>query len=68
MKIATIKIGFVLLAMFSGLVMVVFAVVDKVDNAFMMICIALVLFMIISGIVLFYGGLIRGKNVLSMLT
>ncbi|WP_424585773.1 hypothetical protein, partial [Acinetobacter baumannii] len=33
-----------------------------------MICTALVLFMTIPGIALFYGGLIRGKNVLSMLT
>lgn len=47
--------------------MVVFVVVDKVDNVFMMICIVLVLFMIILGIVLFYGGLICGKNVLLML-
>ncbi|SUG57006.1 ammonium transporter [Salmonella enterica subsp. diarizonae] len=34
----------------------------------MMICTALVLFMTIPGIALFYGGLIRAKNVLSMLT
>jgi hypothetical protein len=40
------------------------AVADKADNAFMMICTALVLFMTIPGIALFYGGLIRGKNVL----
>ncbi len=44
------------------------AVADKADNAFMMICTALVLFMTIPGIALFYGGLIRAKNVLSMLT
>lgn len=44
------------------------AVADKADNAFMMICTALVLFMTIPGIALFYGGLLRGKNVLSMLT
>ncbi|MEQ4513303.1 ammonium transporter AmtB [Dickeya zeae] len=43
-------------------------VVDKADNAFMMICTALVLFMTIPGLALFYGGLIRSKNVLSMLT
>lgn len=67
MKIVMIKIGFVLLVMFLGLVMAVFVVVDKVDNVFMMICIVLVLFMIILGIVLFYGGLICGKNVLLML-
>jgi Amt family ammonium transporter len=35
------------------------AVADKADNAFMMICAALVLFMTIPGIALFYGGLIR---------
>nr|WP_157037498.1 ammonium transporter AmtB [Erwinia piriflorinigrans] len=44
------------------------AVADKADNAFMMICTALVLFMTLPGIALFYGGLIRAKNVLSMLT
>ncbi len=44
------------------------AVADKADNAFMMICTALVLFMTLPGIALFYGGLLRGKNVLSMLT
>ncbi len=43
-------------------------VVDKADNAFMMICTALVLFMTLPGIALFYGGLLRAKNVLSMLT
>lgn len=35
------------------------AVADKADNAFMMICTALVLFMTIPGIGLFYGGLDR---------
>ncbi|OSN03387.1 ammonium transporter [Lonsdalea iberica] len=43
-------------------------VIDKADNAFMMICTALVLFMTIPGIALFYGGLIRSKNVLSVLS
>lgn len=68
MKIATIKTGLASLAMLPGLVMAAPAVADKADNAFMMICTALVLFMTIPGIALFYGGLIRGKNVLSMLT
>lgn len=40
---------------------------DKADNAFMMICTALVLFMILPGIALFYGGLLRSKNVLSLM-
>lgn len=44
------------------------AVADKADNAFMMICAALVLFMTIPGIGLFYGGLLRSKNVLSLMT
>ncbi|MDU6409957.1 MAG: ammonium transporter AmtB [Yersiniaceae bacterium] len=44
------------------------AVADKADNAFMMICTALVLFMTVPGVALFYGGLLRSKNVLSMLT
>lgn len=42
--------------------------VDKADNGFMMICTALVLFMSVPGIGLFYGGLLRSKNVLSMLS
>ncbi len=63
MKIATIKTGLASLAMLPGLVMAAPAVADKADNAFMMICTALVLFMTIPGIALFYGGLIRGKNV-----
>ena len=62
MKIATIKTGLASLAMLPGLVMAAPAVADKADNAFMMICTALVLFMTIPGIALFYGGLIRGKN------
>ena len=36
-------------------------------NGFMMICTALVLFMTLPGLALFYGGLVRGKNVLSVL-
>ncbi|KLN96440.1 ammonium transporter AmtB [Moellerella wisconsensis] len=43
------------------------ATLDKADNAFMMICTALVLFMILPGIALFYGGLLRAKNVLSLM-
>ena len=35
-------------------------------NAFMMICAALVLFMTLPGLFLFYGGLVRSKNVLSV--
>jgi len=35
-------------------------------NGFMMICAALVLFMTLPGLALFYGGLVRKKNVLSV--
>ncbi|MBL9130680.1 MAG: ammonium transporter, partial [Verrucomicrobiaceae bacterium] len=36
-------------------------------NGFLMICAALVLFMTLPGLALFYGGLVRSKNVLSVL-
>jgi ammonium transporter, Amt family len=36
-------------------------------NGFMMICAALVLFMTLPGLALFYGGLVRSKNVLSIM-
>ncbi len=53
---------------FSSAVFAADPVLDKADNAFMMICTALVLFMTLPGVALFYGGLLRGKNVLSLLT
>ncbi len=43
------------------------ATVDKGDTAFMMIASVLVLFMILPGLALFYGGLVRTKNMLSVL-
>ena len=36
-------------------------------NGWMMTCAALVLFMTLPGLALFYGGLVRSKNVLSVL-
>src|SRR5207248_2258483 len=36
-------------------------------NAFQMVCAALVLFMTLPGLALFYGGLVRKKNVLSVM-
>jgi Amt family ammonium transporter len=36
-------------------------------NGFMMICTALVLFMTLPGLALFYGGLVRSKNILSVI-
>ncbi|MCD2174749.1 ammonium transporter [Rhizobium sp. C4] len=40
---------------------------NKGDTAFMFISTLLVLFMIVPGLALFYGGLVRGKNMLSVL-
>ena len=40
---------------------------STVDNSFVMICTALVILMSIPGIGLFYGGLVRAKNMLSVL-
>ena len=42
--------------------------VDKGDTAWMMTATILVLMMIVPGLALFYGGLVRTKNMLSMLT
>ncbi|MBS0848703.1 ammonium transporter AmtB [Citrobacter sp. JGM124] len=71
MKRLTSYLAFSGLAMVPSLAMAApaaVAVADKADNAFMMICTALVLFMTIPGLALFYGGLIRAKNVLSMMS
>jgi ammonium transporter, Amt family len=40
---------------------------DKGDNAWMLVSTLLVLLMILPGLALFYGGLVRTKNMLSML-
>ena len=42
-------------------------VMNKADNAWVMICAAFVILMSIPGLALFYGGLVRKKNVLSLL-
>jgi Amt family ammonium transporter len=42
--------------------------VDKGDTAWMLVSTVLVLMMIVPGLALFYGGLVRAKNVLSILT
>lgn len=41
--------------------------IDKADVAWMLVATTLVLFMTIPGIALFYGGMSRKKNVLSVL-
>ncbi|WP_370553265.1 ammonium transporter [Falsirhodobacter sp. alg1] len=42
-------------------------IMDKGDVAWMMMSTVLVLFMILPGVALFYGGLVRSKNMLSVL-
>lgn len=42
-------------------------IMNKADNAWIMVCAALVILMSIPGLALFYGGLVRKKNVLSLL-
>lgn len=54
-----------LLAIFTALASPAFA--DTGDTAWMLTSTALVLFMTLPGLALFYGGLVQGKNVLSVL-
>ncbi|GMB68138.1 ammonium transporter AmtB [Pectobacterium carotovorum] len=68
MKKLLSSLGFGVAALLPSWAMAATPTIDKADNAFIMICTALVLFMTIPGIALFYGGLIRSKNVLSMMT
>ena len=44
------------------------AVPDKGDTTWMMVSTILVVMMIVPGLALFYGGLVRSKNILSVLT
>ncbi|MFZ4834095.1 ammonium transporter AmtB [Rouxiella sp. Mn2063] len=69
MKKLLSMIGLAAVAMLPTLAMAADPVAaNEADNAFMMICTALVLFMTVPGVALFYGGLLRSKNVLSMMT
>ncbi len=43
------------------------ALPDKGDSAWMMLCTLLVTLMVLPGLALFYGGLVRSKNMLSVL-
>ncbi len=74
-----IRLGLIMLAVllgFSGVVMAddvaavaaAVPVPDKGDTAWMMLSTLLVILMIIPGVALFYGGLVRSKNMLSVLT
>ncbi|HEY0034233.1 MAG TPA: ammonium transporter [Devosia sp.] len=44
------------------------AVVDKGDTAWMLVSTMVVILMTVPGLALFYGGLVRAKNILSVLT
>ncbi|MBT6767643.1 MAG: ammonia channel protein, partial [Opitutales bacterium] len=64
-----------LLSLLSGLALVLpsiamaadEATINSGDTAWMIVASALVLFMTLPGLALFYGGLVRSKNVLSIL-
>jgi Amt family ammonium transporter len=65
------RAGFAALAMTALAATSAFAddpVVNKGDNAWMMASTVFVLLMTIPGLALFYGGLVRSKNMLSVLT
>ncbi len=51
----------------DGLTTASVGVAGPAHNAWMMVSTALVLFMTLPGLALFYGGLVRSKNVLSFL-
>ncbi len=65
------RLGLMILSMFLGLSGVAMAedapVPDKGDTVWMMLSTALVILMTIPGLALFYGGLVRAKNMLSVL-
>jgi Amt family ammonium transporter len=52
----------------SGAAVIPKATVDKGDTAWMLVSTLLVLMMSVPGLALFYGGLVRTKNMLSVLT
>ena len=60
MKRLLSTLGLSLVTLVPSLALAAPAVADKADNAFMMICTALVLFMSIPGIALFYGACFWG--------
>ncbi|MGL5038116.1 MAG: ammonium transporter, partial [Aeromonas sp.] len=46
----------------SSLLTLASMTINKGDNTWMMFCTALVILMVIPGVALFYGGLVRAKN------
>ncbi|HPE59972.1 MAG TPA: ammonium transporter [Thiolinea sp.] len=74
MKIRLISLLLLALSGFSGLALaqeaaqVAAPVPDKGDTTWMMVSTILVILMTLPGLALFYGGLVRAKNMLSVLT
>jgi Amt family ammonium transporter len=60
--------GFAIMAAMPALAQAAAPVPDKGDTAWMLLATVLVLLMVVPGLALFYGGLVRTKNMLSMLT
>ena len=60
-------VGALLSLLSPGLAMAQEATLDSGDTAWMMTATALVLFMTIPGLALFYGGMVRSKNILSVM-
>ncbi|NIM32333.1 MAG: ammonium transporter [Pseudomonas stutzeri] len=60
-------LGALLSLLSPGLAMAQEATLDSGDTAWMLTATALVLFMTIPGLALFYGGMVRSKNVLSVM-
>lgn len=60
-------VGFILLLITAPSVMAAESNLNSGDTAWMLIATALVLFMSIPGLALFYGGMVRAKNILSVM-
>ena len=58
---------FLAASLFAGSAWAQAPAIDKADTAWVMVSTALVLFMTLPGLALFYGGLVRSRNVLSVL-
>ncbi|MGE4406677.1 ammonium transporter [Pseudomonas sp.] len=63
-----LRAGLAALAVLPGLALADETVLDSGDTAWMMISTALVLMMLVPGLALFYGGMVRSKNILSVFT
>jgi Amt family ammonium transporter len=67
LTLSTLFIAFFTVFLLAGPAMAAEAAVNGADTAWVLTATALVLFMTLPGLALFYGGLVRSKNVLSVL-